>query len=253
MEIKLPVKWLNEKGISIENGDVYEIKYAESKTSLGSVFSLNRGEVSQRYSPPSKDSVIISFGWRGDTSIMNLVAPIEVMDCPPQATAKWKPDAKALMEMYTAEQSAKSWSELPPETKKETKLKLTKDDVGKEFENQNGAVYTVRLVNQVNVSIESTSGNYYSCHFDGVFHEGVCVLIKRHEPRYWLKDLPDADLFIEGVLSIHFDAAQRWAVTYFDGHGHWLPYAGLPMLDDENIAISLISIDDLREWQRVNK
>jgi len=243
MEIKLPVKWLNEKGISIENGDVYEIKYDESKGSLGSMFSLARVGVSKRPLPPNKDSVIVSFAWRGDTSIMNLVAPIELRSCLSQATAKWKPDAKALMEMYTAEQSAKSWSELPPETKKETKLKLTKDDVGKEFENQNGAVYTVRLVNQVNVSIESTSGNYYSCHFDGVFHE----------PRYWLKDLPDADLFIEGVLSIHFDAAQRWAVTYFDGHSHWLPYAGLPMLDDENIAISLISIDDLRVWQKENK
>ena len=77
--------------------------------------------------------------------------------------------------------------------------------------------------------------------------------LKIKEPRYWLKDLPDADLFIEGVLSIHFDAAQRWAVTYFDGHSHWLPYAGLPMLDDENIAISLISIDDLRVWQKENK
>ncbi len=243
MEIKLPIKWLNEKGISIENGDVYEIKYAESKTLLGSVFSLDRGEVSQRHSPPNKDSVIISFGWR-----RGIIKDFSIPIMAHVHEAKWKPNAEVLMEMYTEEQSAKL-----TEPKKETKLRLTKEDVGKKFETSNGCVYSVALVNDENAVIESETGNYYSCDLHGKCFHGANSIIKRHEPRWWLKDMPDADSFSKDVSSIHFEGDMNWYVTDVNGHDHWLPYADLPKLDDNDRKLSEMTIEYLRVWQKKNK
>lgn len=138
--------------------------------------------------------------------------------------------------------------------KKETKLKLTKDDVGKEFL-CNGHIAEVCNISDSAerfVLYTSTDG-FIIVNKNGESCTSDTFQLEQYEPRYWLKDLPDADLFSKDVSSIHFEGDMNWYVTDVNGHDHWLPYGDLPKLDDNDRKLSKISIDDLREWKRVNE
>ena len=208
----------------------------------------------------------------------------------------WKPNAKALMEIYLAEQkrvmlnqhyediqnAMLSTCKMPthfyfsgltnsPEIKdkKETKLKLTKDDIGKEFENDNGEIFTLMHIGTINGVVSDFNGLFRltplivgagkldnSVHFER--------MVKRHEPRWWLKDLPDADLL-------------KYYWVSCDGSGNWFNYSAepvihkddsyfhsggpiqsmgciksMPTLKNEEWKLSKISIKELKEWQEVH-
>ena len=141
--------------------------------------------------------------------------------------------------------------------KKETKLKLTKDDVGKEFKTRAGEVVT--MVYSVECALrfcfETELSGLYVTNEKGKPSSGVVAdeIIKRHEPRYWLKDLPDADAFSESVSCITCNY-KGWYVSKGSSlmSGEYVTNK-MPQLTRNDYDLSKISIDDLREWQRVNK
>ena len=239
MEIKLPIKWLNEKGVAMVIGDVCNHSILGERSSWDSEDASHVGAI-------MKANVwdVTSFNWR-----RGIIKDFSIPIMAHVHEAKWKPNAEVLMEMYTEEQNAKL-----TETKKETKLRLTKEDIGKEFL-CNGHIAEVCNISDSAerfVLYTSTDGfiivnkNGESCTSDS-------FQLEQYEPRYWLKDLPDADLFSKDASSIHFEGDMNWYVTDVNGHEHWWPYNDLPKLDDNDRKLSKISIDDLREWQRVNK
>lgn len=94
--------------------------------------------------------------------------------------------------------------------------------------------------------------------------DGILMLYKKHDDRWWLKDLPDADLFADFC----------WIAC--DNPNGWFLYAGepnlatnsfsaigmnsavklgekMPKLTCEEWKQSKISIAELREWQGENK
>ena len=244
MEIKLPIKWLNEKGVAMVIGDVCNHSIlgvcsswdSEDASHVGAIMKANVWDVT-------------SFNWR-----RGIIKDFSIPIMAHVHEAKWKPNAEVLMEMYTEEQSAKL-----TEPKKETKLRLTIDDVGKKFENEAFAVFEVTGVGTFSASLKTTSAleSVWTCELDGSIHNAGKYkdnkLVKRHEPRWWLKDMPDADSFSKDVSSIHFEGDMNWYVTDVNGHDHWLPYADLPKLDDNDRKLSEMTIEYLRVWQKKNK
>lgn len=156
---------------------------------------------------------------------------------------------------------------------KEEDMKLTKDDIGKEFENRVGSVFTLVLCSSYNCVLSTSDGGFYICRHDG-WIDSVCSdtidnrLVKRHEPRWWLNQLPDADILDGNWLAI--DKSNRIAIFKHEPHintgdcpfrvwtvegDNYVNLYGiknLPKLMDEEWKLSLISIDELRRWQQEN-
>ncbi len=142
-------------------------------------------------------------------------------------------------------------------------FKLTKDGIGKEFETEKGMVFEVCLVGGLNAVIQNGSTGFLTCSLIGEIDGSKHKLVKRHEPRWWIKDLPDADL-IKGKW-ICFDRRGPWHsfesepsngnLTFYVEEGfsyNMNCVKNMPKLNDEEWKLSKISIDELRELQRVN-
>lgn len=261
MEIKLPATWLVSKGIKISpDDDWYNGGYEKVSEEIANL--LNSGSTISGF--------ITSFANREDTGekpVEDWVPVICIANCGttykcntgmnwsldgPSTTyniSYWKPDDKALMEMYTAEQNAKL-----TETKKETKLKLTKDDVGKEF------LYFGEIAKVCNISdsaerfvLSTSTDGFIIVNKNGESCTSGSFQLEQYEPRYWLKDLPNADLFSESVscITCNFNG---WYVSQGSSlmTGKYVTNK-MPELTPGDLGSSEISIDDLREWQRVNK
>ncbi len=253
IDIKLPVAWLREKGVELELDDIWVNPriFGPTKISKDSIVPFNDGLLDYLS--------ITSFAWRVGGHFDAASLPIEVVSRPLKGATKWRPDAKTLMEIYTAEQSAKL-----TETKKETKLKLTKDDVGKEFEIGSGSVFKSLYFKNEQSVLEGPVGDLHVCDSYGYMDYLSVSIIKRLEPRWWLKDLPDADTFILfGTKWLTFvggswHASQDEPILN-DDHFHYSPttiilsHCLMPQLKGDEWKLSKISIDDLREWKRVNK
>jgi len=315
-DIKLPVKWLREKGVMTHVGDAF---YNDTMIFYKHIADPVTGQLDGNH------LFITSFAWRVGVHFDAASLPIEVVSRPLKGATKWRPDAKTLMEMYTAEQRAKAIadtyttsasvnldtytvtgsnysmpidnpmvvgcsdnitngdeteyffltilneetnqaSEFYKKPKKETKLKLTKEDVGKKFEDRFEQVYKIQLCTDSDVAVTDNDGHIFVCDYDGVFENAITnQLIKRHEPRYWLKDLPDADLFTYDWIAC--DENGEWYnyeysppilsdVAYGAGGGGMFCMAcikDLPKLTGDEWKLSKITIDDLRVWQKENK
>lgn len=93
-----------------------------------------------------------------------------------------------------------------------------------------------------------------------------CVdIVSKIDPRPWLKDMPDAGVFADRFKWLACDRAGKWLFHETkagrSGREVWLssyPAASLdaikmPTLTGGQWKDSLISIEELREWQEVNK
>jgi len=346
-DIKLPVKWLQEKGIKICVGDCWTHNWACDIVN-GNVIS---GSDSVNFNcVPYEDIFITSFADRENTGEQPVEdwVPVETLDIvdykddtrtaseidwvrPNDGDVKhgyicsWKPNAEALMEIYTAEQNnsnsdysydsydltrvaeaitewafkdgfrvksvasaplgylvgkegftQEQWQDKRYELgldKKETKLKLTEDDIGKKFENKARAVFEVTGVGIFSASLKSKETGWesvWTCELDGAIHTGGMYkdnkLIKRHEPRYWLKDLPDADLFTYDWIACDSDGTwfyymseprsndvnhvEKGSASEQSGH---LDCLQMPRLKNDEWKLSKISMVELKEWQEANK
>ena len=98
---------------------------------------------------------------------------------------------------------------------------------------------------------------------DGVnLNDDCCDIIAKHDPRPWLKDLPNADLF-EDDIYLYCSASNQWSFggqstslcseqTYFMGARTILSGIKMPNLTGDQWKDSKISIDELRDWQEAN-
>ena len=248
-EIKLPAKWLKERGIEVslmlDTGEFVVV----GKDTSGYVrtFGYRQHNTGKQPVPdPAPVKVVFCDGtWR---ATVHALFSWEKVD-------RWKPNAEALMEIYIAEQNAIN------EPKKVTKLKLTKDDIGKEFVNKAGEVdKMVHASNTVTrFCFENNMGSLYLTSASGTpLYDSLDPLferhsiIKRHELRYWLKDLPDADLCSDDVWSIGFAANMKWYVIDLSGNDHLFPFGNLPKLDVGGRIATQITIKELKEWQLSN-
>ena len=108
--------------------------------------------------------------------------------------------------------------------------------------------------------MESETGRAYIFGRAGVDDVASVRLVKKHDPRPWLKDLPDASLFDRGaVVGIgklkECDGGWWYFVHISDESGddrRYLPLANMPDLTDEECETSEISIADLAKWQSDN-
>lgn len=147
-------------------------------------------------------------------------------------------------------------------------LKLTKDDIGKKFENEIGGIFTLKEVGDLNCSLLSESGIYSTCQHDGITgcdnNRIIQGLVKAHEPRWWLSQLPDADLFALDWIAC--DKVDFWssheAQPLFDGSkftvkgfasSYEISGINMPKLNSDECLISAISKNNLRQWQKNNK
>lgn len=262
MEIKLPVKWLREKGIEIlyayDEGDHNFRCGGENGYITSFADRENKGK------QPVKGWVPVAMTFTDETEVENTASThywaLKNRSDGGQNIYKWKPNAKALMEIYTAEQSAKL-----TEPKKETKLKLTKDDVGKEFEIGSGSVFKSLYFKNEQSVLEGPVGDLHVCDSYGYMDSLSVSIIKRHEPRWWLKDMPDAGAFIlfeikwlaciGGCWHAHQDEP-IFNNDHFQYDSHMATILNrylMPQLKGDEWELSKISIDDLREWQKENK
>ena len=96
------------------------------------------------------------------------------------------------------------------------------------------------------------------CDIDGI------PVVSKIDPRPWLKDMPDAGIFVDGVKWLSCDTDGCWyayedepelkagewgACGYFSG----LRVVKMPTLTGDQWEYSKISIEGLLEWQEVNK
>lgn len=77
-------------------------------------------------------------------------------------------------------------------------------------------------------------------------------IVANHDPRPWLKDLPDADSFLSGVKHLRCDSDYQWLAVVADGD-YYFNFTKTPTLTGDQWRDSKISIDELRAWQKLNK
>jgi len=161
-----------------------------------------------------------------------------------------------------------------PKQKKTKMIDLRAAEIGDKFNcNHN---FTNDVVMEVLFSSESLATVILGANGFGdmqVDFDGMGITSKRqgviskHEPRHWLKDLPDADLFTYQWLACDEDGSWYYYssepkittvnhhANYYDAteqSGH-LDCLKMPTLTGDEWQLSKISIDELRAWQTVNK
>jgi len=141
------------------------------------------------------------------------------------------------------------------EMSKEKMIDLSSTRVGDDYNGQNGAVYSIVITgNNDWVVKDVNTGSHYVLLIDGTF-DGYRnhKLVSKHDPRHWLKDLPDADLFSCNIDTIKMCEDNGWLYTMNEGMTwHQINVIKMPTLTGEEWKLSKISIVELKEWQRNN-
>lgn len=108
--------------------------------------------------------------------------------------------------------------------------------------------------------LDSASGGVIVCNENGKGCTSDDFQLEKHDPRPWLKDLPDASLLSCEVVGIgklkDHDGGYWYFVHSSDSSGddrRFLPLSDMPMLSDKDCETSEISIADLAKWQAENK
>lgn len=140
-------------------------------------------------------------------------------------------------------------------------INLTGAKVGDKFNGNKGGVLELALKGKCGdfvlideesgqIIVTDSNGDGTNCSWEDV--------VSKVDPRPWLKDLPDADLFSELVGYLYYDAG-------FDGWGYgykiplvcevderYMPLK-MPTLTGDQWKDSKISIKDLKAWQLANQ
>lgn len=94
------------------------------------------------------------------------------------------------------------------------------------------------------------SGSHHVSNMDGVIIKGVVELVKKHDPRLWLKLIPNASVFeFYGAVLLTFKSTAGWYITLDDGCTVSVPAGKIPSLKEGNSIL----IADLAKWQAENK
>jgi len=146
-------------------------------------------------------------------------------------------------------------------TKEEaTMIDLSKAEIGDEFvcdrDFKGDVVMSVVFVDKSKTCfvLRGDGGGDMFVHENGKgIVSGRQGVVSKHEPRWWLKKLPDADLFNADIESIKYEMDSEkgnWYVAAGSGD-HWCSFK-MPTLTGDEWKQSKISIDELREWQKAN-
>ncbi len=142
-------------------------------------------------------------------------------------------------------------------------IDLSNAKVGDKFETRNGHAATIIAKAHNNNCLAFSDGSLMLCRNDGTIATSGSIIISKHEPRQWLKDMPDADLIRGQWIAcdnnldwMSYDAEPYIQETTFDSsYEHFVleGFKGMPKLKGDEWKDSKISIDELREWQKENK
>lgn len=139
--------------------------------------------------------------------------------------------------------------------------------VGDEFDSLNER-YELLMKSEKDYVIKGCGARLYIVDRHGSSYEPDAVkLMSKHDPRHWLGQLPDADLFDGTYLAVEGIDSLNWYVfngepmiandSHFSTNGMFVlqPITGIkmPTLTVDEWKKSKISIDDLRAWQKENK
>ncbi len=150
-------------------------------------------------------------------------------------------------------------------------IDLTGAKIGDKLNSSTGFIMKVVLTGDHNLVLEAPSGRLDVFNFSGENSTGVKITSKV-DPRPWLKDLPDADLFRGAWLAcdnneewytysqepLVCDGTEEWYM-YGNGvidelSGEWVPVGiKMPILTGDQWKDSKISIPELKAWQLANQ
>jgi len=145
--------------------------------------------------------------------------------------------------------------------KKETQMiDLSTAVIGDEYKTECADIVTVKYLNHTYACCEYNNKVLSVFMLDGTnVINGSASLVSKHDPRHWLKDLPDADLF-EGDIYLYNSSGGNWCTsrrsqslnkeeTFWKGTLTSLVGIKMPTLTGDEWKDSKISIPDLKAWQ----
>lgn len=137
--------------------------------------------------------------------------------------------------------------------------------VGDKFLLRGDQIAQIIAINDTQVVMSNDEGFYLNARSNGRSVEfSEFDIFSKIDSRQWLKDMPDASVFKDEFKWLACDKDGGWYVYRSKpalNHDNWdsvVDYTGFyalktPELTGEQWKDSLISIDELREWQEVNK
>ena len=133
-------------------------------------------------------------------------------------------------------------------------IDLTGAKVGEQYVIGSGEVMTV-LIKTVDAIVLGNDELSCMVDFGGETQHANSSMsvIRKHEPRHWLKDLPSADLF-ELYGGVDLTCGENGVWLSHDEGGFTLPLnkGKMPTLTGDEWKDSKISIVDLKAWQEQN-
>lgn len=145
-------------------------------------------------------------------------------------------------------------------------IDLSNAEVGDKYIDYYGYEVTVALIakEEICFTLPDLSG-FVVCDLNGANTDGDQVVLSKIDKRPWLKDMPDAGIFSVGQW-LACDSDFTWRIhgseskvdgecfdSPHDYHDYIVLGASMPTLTGDQWKDSLISIEELREWQEVNK
>lgn len=297
---KIPTIWMEEKGIELlgrdlcvnNRGDLCSYRHLKNDYVLNSWYVTEFADRENTGKQPVADWVPVALcDPDGNGECHSTANYIEWALRADRNISLWKPNIEALYEIYLAEQEQLNHEYLNITTEKaqiirntiyacmvdnaslnkeDKKLKLTKEDIGNKFECNNDGYRRAKLVyisGSDRFCFENSGGGLFVTDEDGDFVTNKTSIVKRHEPRWWLSQLPDADLLDLEWLSIDNDnhiylynheprilaGCERWNGGYSSESTRLSGLKCMPKLKNDEWKLSKISIDELRKWQNDNK
>lgn len=151
------------------------------------------------------------------------------------------------------------------DNKKETKMiDLSTAEVGDELVCSDGDIHEVKYIGAAALCTIK-DGDLYLFWLNGVSAERSYpkdfVIESKHEPRHWLKDLPDAKRLNDGYFAcdsdgswyFHSDEPELTESQWSSGDESCTSMFKMPNLAGDEWKLSKISIADLKAWQEQNK
>ncbi len=119
----------------------------------------------------------------------------------------------------------------------------------------NDDVVTIIHLSRSQIVSQGDAGYYLNSSINGKSTELSEFDIKaKHDPRWWLKDLPDASIFNSEVEYLEYDPRKGW-FCYIAGCGlpTYLDCLKTPKLAIDETNLSRITLLNLKTWQEQSK
>lgn len=127
----------------------------------------------------------------------------------------------------------------------------------------NGAAKLIALGTEEACFLFEDNTGFLVTDLNGCNSDGIPVVVSKIDPRPWLKDMPDAGIFVDEAKWLACDSSGLWfgynvePSLHLSGWGGTNSYCNcgaikMPTLTGDQWEDSKISIEELREWQLNN-